>query len=1247
MSVPFQAPAFTLGEVSPSLFGRQDLARSKVAASTVRNMWPRYSGGLYSRAGTAFVGYSKQTGRSFPPRLIPFQFAIDEALILEFGHKYMRCISGGAYVTETPMPIQAITQAFPTVVTAAAQGAVSAVPINTAVTVSYSPHEIVTLAGGVYGGPAQLQVTNTVLFAVSSVQQAGINYVPGDTIVPNGGTSTTPSLLTVTQTQVLSAAVVGPGAGGTDGIQVVTGTTGVGTPFQARVVVSGGAIIAVLNIVDGGAYTSNPLNLAAEPVIGGGLVGATLFLVMGVKVAVVTSGGVYTANPNGSLVTQLQTSGTGTGAAFLVLMAPNIVTVFEPGTYTTLPTNPVSQASTNAEGAGATFTVTWGPSPKFNIGDWVYVRDVVGMTELNNRFLVIYDVIGNDYTLQDIFGNLIDSAGYAAYVSGGTLSRVYTLPTPYDERDIEYLKFVQSADVMSLCCVNQESFRSYQPQDLTRTTDTHWAFEPTVATETVLPPPATTISITNTTGDAWYAYKITSINPADGTESLPTPEVAIGGVDIFTTEGTVTVGWTAVSGVVDYNVYRAPITFFNPPAVGVPYGLIATVHGLTFQDSGTIPVDYAIQPPVFNNPFVGARNYPGVVSYFQERRVYANSLNQPDTYWMSQTGSFTNFDVRSPPVDSDAITGSPWSVQVDGVQALVDMPGGLVTLTGREAWQLTGPGGSSLNPQPITPAGQQAQPQAFNGCHSHVPPIRIDYDILYVQAKGFKVRDLAYQIGLNIYTGIDMTLSSSHLFDLYQIQEWAWTEEPHKILWVVRTDGVMLSMTYVKPENILGWARHDTDGSFVSCASITEPPVDALYVATKRDIGTHTAIPDPNGNNIYFVERMDDRIWDDIDSAWCVDCALTLPQPQPEAILQISPWSYGLGRLAGATTVDPGNSNYSRYTTGIVTDDNGTGPGFGGVVEVDVVNGVPYVVFPNPGQDYINPLVTLYDPFGSEGGTGAVIRVNLETTVVFTTDTPVFFGNVLGNVIRVAGGQATITGVISTRQVLARVTVPFRNVIPLTSQDISQTPPSGFSPVSSGNWTMTTPVMTVTGLWHFVGEMVTGVADGHVITPRIVSDLGTITLDTPATNVIVGLAFTAQFQSLYLDPSQYVTVQGQRKKNAAVTVRMEASRGFEVGANQVDGSTLSPMQIAPRWHSMVAAPDLGQAAYNSTQVPLATGDLRVPLPGGFNTRGQVAIQQRLPLPLNILSIITEDLPGDLPQLRAPQKSSRGDMVPAQ
>lgn len=81
--------------------------------------------------------------------------------------------------------------------------------------------------------------------------------------------------------QVVSAAIVNGGTGGTTGTQTVTGTTGTGTRFQASVTIASGAITAINQITTAGAYTADPTALSAEPVTGAGLSGAVLSLTMG------------------------------------------------------------------------------------------------------------------------------------------------------------------------------------------------------------------------------------------------------------------------------------------------------------------------------------------------------------------------------------------------------------------------------------------------------------------------------------------------------------------------------------------------------------------------------------------------------------------------------------------------------------------------------------------------------------------------------------------------------------------------------------------------------------------------------------------------------------------------------------------------------------------------------------------------------------------------------------------------------
>jgi hypothetical protein len=112
-------PSFAAGELTPALYSRTDLQKYHIGMRTMLNWYVHAQGGASNRPGTAWVG---ETIDSIPSsvdstilgRLIPFQYSTIQSYILEFGDQFMRVIKDGAYVTETPKNITAITKSsFP------------------------------------------------------------------------------------------------------------------------------------------------------------------------------------------------------------------------------------------------------------------------------------------------------------------------------------------------------------------------------------------------------------------------------------------------------------------------------------------------------------------------------------------------------------------------------------------------------------------------------------------------------------------------------------------------------------------------------------------------------------------------------------------------------------------------------------------------------------------------------------------------------------------------------------------------------------------------------------------------------------------------------------------------------------------------------------------------------------------------------------------------------------------------------
>ncbi len=215
----------------------------------------------------------------------------------------------------------------------------------------YLPGDEITLDGGTFESPAVLAVDTVQLITVD-VDAPGTGISAGDTIDTVEGDM--PAVVTVTHTQVVSAAVDDGGADGTPGTATVTGTTGTGTKFQATVTIgAGGDIESVDAIAVAGNYTVDPTDIAAEPVTGGGLTGATLSLVLGALTVVVSTPGAFSDAPFS--LTGDSVDVTFTNASYGVLTASTV----SGGDYTTVPANPVAQDTTTGAGSGATFTMTW------------------------------------------------------------------------------------------------------------------------------------------------------------------------------------------------------------------------------------------------------------------------------------------------------------------------------------------------------------------------------------------------------------------------------------------------------------------------------------------------------------------------------------------------------------------------------------------------------------------------------------------------------------------------------------------------------------------------------------------------------------------------------------------------------------------------------------------------------------------------------------------------------------------------
>lgn len=490
--------------------------------------------------------------------------------------------------------------------------------------------------------------------------------------------------------------------------------------------------------------------------------------------------------------------------------------------------------------------------------------------------------------------------GQVVYSSGGSAGLPVSVATPWSESDLPLLNFTQSADVLYVC------HPSYQPRTISRTAHDAWTVaefdnikgpfqDINTNTSLIVQSNATTGTATLTVsggslfqsyhvgqlfyleqknfGQPWEAGKAVSLNDirrSDGKYYQATNSATTGSLRPTHDAD----DWS--DGAVTWRYLHSGFGICRITAVASGTSATATVI-LRIPDETTATASYKWAFEAWG----GNQGYPASVAFHQQRLCFANTTAQPQTVWMSRTNAYVDFGKSNPIADDDAVNFTIASRQVNAIRHMLTLDK-LVLLTSGGEWIVAGAENDTISPSSIN-----IKQQGYRGS-STVPPQVIGNTALYLQDKGSTVRDLGYEFASDSYTGNDLTILSSHLVQGHTIEEWAYQQVPFTCLWCVRDDGVLLSMTYMREQQVIGWHRHDTDGEVESVCVISEGTEDALYIAVKRTVG---------GVTKRYVERMNTRYITDIKDAFFVDSGLSYDGRNTGAttmtLTSSGAWTYG------------------------------------------------------------------------------------------------------------------------------------------------------------------------------------------------------------------------------------------------------------------------------------------------------------------------------------------------------------------
>lgn len=233
--------------------------------------------------------------------------------------------------------------------------------------------------------------------------------------------------------------------------------------------------------------------------------------------------------------------------------------------------------------------------------------------------------------------------------------------------------------------------------------------------------------------------------------------------------------------------------------------------------------------------FGGNEGYPKSVNFYQERLIFGGTNGQPETVFTSVVGGYDDFGTSSPLKDDDALVFTIAGRKLNKIKFIE----GVQDLLGfTSAGENLIVGGQN---QVLTPSTLSVRPQSNYGC-AQVKPVLANGDVIFVHQNGSTLFNMGFSTSADTKSGMiadDITLLANHLFLGKTITKLSYQQTPDSVVWAVRNDGVLLSCTYLKKQQVIAWAHHTTDGLFKDICVIQENARDKLYAIIERDgIGT-------------------------------------------------------------------------------------------------------------------------------------------------------------------------------------------------------------------------------------------------------------------------------------------------------------------------------------------------------------------------------------------------------------------------
>ncbi len=287
------------------------------------------------------------------------------------------------------------------------------------------------------------------------------------------------------------------------------------------------------------------------------------------------------------------------------------------------------------------------------------------------------------------------------------------------------------------------------------------------------------------------------------------------------------------------------------------------------SDTSWSIADVTITAGAGEEDFNAAGDYPSQVEIYEDRLILAATDNNPGTFWGSQVATYENFTLGTNA--TDAWEKTPQAKQNNKILWLLAEQA-LLFGASSGAWRVGGKE-TLLNPNASWWPTKQSAVGSDN-----VQALMVDDIAVFVQKGGKRIRQFQYSEPVDKYLAMDITALSDHITG-DGVVEIAYQREPLSILWAVRDDGDVATMTYDRQLQTYGWSTHDFGGDVESLTIIPTATEDQVWLSVKRTV---------DGSTVRHIEYLAPHEFEAIENCHFVDAGVQVDNGAAATITSIT-----------------------------------------------------------------------------------------------------------------------------------------------------------------------------------------------------------------------------------------------------------------------------------------------------------------------------------------------------------------------